>query len=324
MNAVHVVGAGGIGCALGYALRAGGVPVTFIESNSDKVAYGQSNGVEVAGQPPMPVEFVSFSEWSPPDDAIILLCTKCYDNAAVIARLPATARLVPVQNGFDSQLDSFGHGAEGIASFVSECADDRPVTRITRSGALHLGGRGGDVPDWLPELATALRQGNLFKVIEVPDVRPFKHAKLLYNAAISPLAAAAGLDNGKLLSDPTARRLFFAMLKENYQILTNAGLRLGRVGPIHPSTVQIILDNGWLARLLARFFEPGLRGTYCSMSGDLPKGRTEIANYNGRLVELAGDRPCPLNRRAVEIVKRMEREGIAPHVGALTWFEEGN
>ena len=36
-----------------------------------------------------------------------------------------------------------------------------------------------------------------------------------------------------------------------------------------------------MASLLAWAFYPTLRGTYCSMSKDLPAGRTEIENYNG-------------------------------------------
>ncbi len=53
------------------------------------------------------------------------------------------------------------------------------------------------------------------------------------------------------------------------------------------------------------------------MSGDLPAGRTEIDYYNGHLLDLAGDGPCPLNRRVYNLVKRMERERMAPYPGVL-------
>jgi 2-dehydropantoate 2-reductase len=321
LTTYHVVGAGGIGCAVGYSLRSAGVEVVFVEKNLNKVEHGRTHGVGVVGRPRLAARFEEFAKWSPPQDATILLCTKCYDNAEVLERLPKTAIVVPVQNGIDPQLDAWGHAAEGISSFVSECDDDKPLTRITRGGSLHLGGRGRGVPDWLPNLAEILRAGDLFPVVEVADVRPFKHAKLMYNAAISPLAAAAGMDNGKLLSDVRARRLFFAMLQENYSILHAAELPLDRVGPFHPRTVNRILNRPWLARLLARAFEPGLRGTYCSMAGDIEKGRTEIDNYNGQLVALAGDGPCPMNRRAVEVVQRMTREKIIPHLDALEYFQ---
>src|SRR5207237_216072 len=157
----------------------------------------------------------------------------------------------------------------------------------------------------------------LFRVAWVSNVLPYKYTKLMYNAAISPLAAAAGLDNGQLLSIPVARRLFFELLLENYEILSGAGIPLAKIGLFHPSTVERILRRPWVANALAWAFYPSLRGSYCSMSGDLPGGRTEIDYYNGRLIELAGEKPCPLNRRTYDLVRRMERERIEPGLGVL-------
>jgi len=68
---------------------------------------------------------------------------------------------------------------------------------------------------------------------------------------------------------------------------------------------------------MALAFYPTLRGTYCSMSGDLPKGQTEIDYYNRHLIDLAGDRPCPLNRRAYNLIKRMESERTVPQLEML-------
>ncbi len=314
MDAITILGAGGIGCALGYALRAAGAPVTFVDADAAKVAHGRRYGVAVDGRPPLPAEFVAFADWRPAPGTAVWLCTKCYDNAAVLARVPDSCTILPVQNGFDPQLDARAHAAEGIASFVSECSPGRPHTCITRAGALHLGGRGpGDEPR-LTMWAAALRRARLFRVALVEDVRPYKHTKLMYNAAISPLAAAAGLDNGQLLSVPAARRLFFRLLQENHAILAGAGLPLGKVGPLRPATVAAILRRPALAHALAWAFYPGLRGSYCSMAGDIPKGRTEVENYNGHLLRVAGGRPCPLNRRVYELVKRLERERTVPGV----------
>ena len=321
---VHVVGAGGIGCALGYALCSAGVPVTFIDADPEKVSWGRAHGVGLDRRPPRPARFEAFADWQPPPDAVVLLCTKCYDNAAVLARLPPSAAVIPVQNGFDPALDGRGR-LEGIASFVSECLPHRTHTRLTRNGRLHVGprlrppdsARGGGPDPRQAALVEALARHAPFRVRPVGDILPYKYTKLMYNAAISPVAAAAGLDNGQLLSLPAARRLFFGLLRENYQILRGAGVPLGVVGPFHPDTVQRILRRPAVARAFAWAFYPTLRGTYCSMAGDLPAGRTEIDYYNGHLIELAGDRPCPLNRRVHALVKRLERERVAPHPGVL-------
>jgi 2-dehydropantoate 2-reductase len=316
VESVQVIGAGGIGCALAHALSGAGVQVTLVDADGGKVERGRSGGVAVGGDH-RPAAFVHFDEWRPPADALLLLCTKCYDNTTVLARVPVGAALVPVQNGFDGGLHARVK-AEGIASFVSECHRGEPHTRITRGGRLHLGpvGPSAEGLELARRLAGWLRHSP-FRIEVVADVRPYKYTKLMYNAAISPLAACAGLDNGELLRWPRLRRLFFALLRENYAILLGAGVPLGKVGPFHPSRVAAILRRPLVAGALAWAFYPGLRGTYCSMSGDLPRGRTEIDYYNGHLLELAGPTPCPLNRRVYELVKRMERDGTAPHPAVL-------
>jgi 2-dehydropantoate 2-reductase len=321
MDALTVVGAGGIGCAVGYFLRAAGVRVTFVDADAAKVEWGRAHGVRVEGRPPLPAEFVPFADWRPDPGGTILLCTKCYDNGAVLTRLPDPVTLIPIQNGFDRRLDGRGGPLEGIASFISECLPRQTHTRITRNGKLHLGRRArAAVPGAdgvLTELATLLRLHAPFRMEVVPDILPYKYTKLMYNAAISPLAAAAGLDNGQLLGMPRARRLFFDLLRENYAVLRGAGVPLGKVGPLHPHTVARILSRPFVADSLAWAFYPSLRKTYCSMAGDLPKGRTEIDYYNRHLIDLAGERPCPLNRRVYDVVRRMEAERVPPGPAAL-------
>jgi 2-dehydropantoate 2-reductase len=314
MEAVHVLGAGGIGCAVGYALRAAGVPVVFVDADSHKVEWGRRHGVAVDRRPALPATFEPFEGWAPPPGALVVLCVKCYDNAAVLTRVPATCTLLPIQNGFDEALRARVR-VEGIASFVSECFPGRTHTRITRGGKLHIG---PTTPNDTQGMAAARKlAGPLgkapFKVELVDAILPFKYAKLMYNAAISPLAASAGLDNGELLRRPRLRRLFFTLLQENYAILRGAGVEVGKVGPLHPSRVAAILRAPWLARALAWAFYPSLRGTYCSMAGDLPRGRSEIDNYNRHLIDLAGNTPCPLNRRVYALARRIEREAIPPH-----------
>jgi 2-dehydropantoate 2-reductase len=322
MDAITIVGAGGIGCAVGYAFATSGAHVTFVETDAAKVAQGLAHGVAVDRGPPLSARFIHSDEWRPEPNDVVWLCTKCYDNATVLARLPAGVTVIPVQNGFDPQLEALGHAAEGIAAFVSECRPYTTHTRITRPGKLYLGLRGGPAESRLSVWSDRLRQAGLFPVRLVPDIRPYKHSKLMYNAAISPLAAAAGLDNGQLLADSLARRLFFRMLLENHAILSGAGLPLGTVGPLPPRIVAAILRRPAVSNALAWAFYPSLRGTYCSMAGDIVKGRTEIDNYTGHLLRLAGNRPCPLNRRVYDVIKRLEHRREVPGVAVLRELED--
>jgi 2-dehydropantoate 2-reductase len=329
MDAVHVVGAGGIGCAVGYALCASGQSVLFVDADPAKIAWGRRYGVAVDALPPLGAAFVSFDDWRPPADAAILLCTKCYDNAAVLERIPASATLIPIQNGFDPLLQVRGHALEAIASFVSECLPHRTHTRITRAGRLHFGHRFSVIgcrPQVPPFVAAIIQARHIvdrrIRVEMVEAILPYKYTKLMYNAAISPLASAAGIDNGQLLGLRRARGLFFDLLRENHTILASASVTLGKVGPFHPSTVAAILCRPWLAHSLAWAFYPSLCGTYCSMAGDLPTGRTEIDYYSGHLLEVAGETPCPINRRIYELIKRMEREHLKPHLDVLEELSE--
>src|SRR5205823_2255050 len=99
---LYIVGAGGIGCAVGHALAASR-PV-IVDANPQKVRWGRSNGLVLDGRTPAPATFVHFDDWRPEAGATVLLCTKCFDNAAVLARLPERVTLIPIQNGFDAAL----------------------------------------------------------------------------------------------------------------------------------------------------------------------------------------------------------------------------
>ena len=287
----------------------------MVDVNTRKLDAGRRDGLTVDGVGERRVRFRAFADWTPAAGAVVLLCTKTYDNAAALDRLPERHRLIPVQNGFDPTLDASGHPCEGIASFVSQCEPDRPTTRITREGELFLGGRrplSDDARGLLEDLAAAFRQGGRPQVQVVDSINPYKFSKLMYNAAISPLAASAGVDNGQLLSDPLAQRLFFALLRENYAILHRRGVPLARIGPFHPRVVDRILSLPGLARLLARLFRPGLEGTYCSMAADMGTGRTEAAAYNGHLKWLAHGANCPINTAVLELMSTMREKSLPP------------
>lgn len=314
---IHILGVGGIGTAVGWALAREGYSVILVDRNPAKIIEGKKNGLTVVGLGTQAASFKSFDDWIAPTEGFILLCTKTYDNPEVLARLPEGAFLVPIQNGFDPELEQRDHACEGIASFVSECQRDQPVTRITRPGSLHIGARRSITADEqieIKSLAIALGKARLFPVELVPDVQPYKATKLMYNAAISPLAAMAGVDNGELLTGQLAKSLFFALLLENYAILQHARIPLARIGPFHPDTVSCILHTPWLPAMMAMFFRPSLRGTYCSMAPDIhvEHARTEIDAYTGYLIRLAGNLSCPLNRATFAIIQKITSEGLKP------------
>lgn len=320
---VHVIGAGGIGIVTASALFRSGVPVQLIEANPAKRIWAKQHGIVTNNLPGLPIPIQPFEDWNPQDARLIILCVKSYDNAKILARLGTGIPLVPIQNGFDNTL--MGHSQipfEGIASFVSECDPDKTRTRITRRGHLHLGPLAPSLPGqdclWFRD---RLVEGGM-DILMVPWILPYKHTKLLYNAAISPITSVGGISNAELLQPGPLRQVFFRFLAENYRILHGAGQPMGTIGPFHPDTVQKILGNPWVGNLLARFFKPSLENTYCSMFNDVQKGFTEIQNYNGYLCQLADQHglSAPWNREAVRIIERLASErspGSQKHLSSL-------
>jgi len=314
---IHILGIGGIGTIISCILAREGYFVIMVDDHAGKVMDSKKNGVTVVGLGTLYAPIVAFDEWVPPDEGFILLCTKTYDNPAVLALLSDDAFLISIQNGFDPELERFNFACEGIVSFVSECQRDRPITKITRPGSLHIGARRSVTPDEQNEimsLAVTLGKSGLFPVELVPDIRPYKATKLMYNAAISPLAAMAGMDNGELLTGQLAKTLFFSLLLENYMILQHAKIQLARIGPCHPKMVSLILRTPLLPTFMSFFFRPSLRGTYCSMAPDMlmDHGRTEIDAYTGHLIRLAEEFPCPLNRAIFALIEKITQEGLRP------------
>ncbi len=287
----------------------------MVDVNPQKIEAGKQGGLSVDGMIERRVTFRDFAGWTAPDGGTVLLCTKSYDNAKVLARMHSRRSLIPIQNGFEPVLEASDHPCEGIASFVSQCERNLPTTRITRKGALYLGGRrdlSNEERGEIENLAAGLRQGGWPQVHLVELIGPYKSSKLMYNAAISPLAAAAGVDNSQLLSDALAQKLFFALLRENYRILRRGGRRLARIGPFPPWLVNLILSLPGFAPSLARLFRPGLVGTYCSMAPDMGTGRTEISAYNGYLKRLAQSTACPINTAVLELISRMQERSLPP------------
>jgi 2-dehydropantoate 2-reductase len=269
----------------------------------------------------MPAEFIPFEHWQPQPDRCVLLCTKCYDNAAVLARLHPEIPLVPVQNGLDPQLEARAHRAAAVAVFVAQLKQHPPTVGLTRRGPLYIGSRTGRAGrPFARRLADLFSRSRLLPIRYVRDIRPIQISKLWYNAAIAPLAAAASTDNAALLENPVTRRLLFALLVENYQILRAAGLHLGWLGPFPPALTVRLLRWRALVERLVPLFARSLRGTYCSIVSDWLRGPTELDYYTGQMLRLARQAAvaAPLNAAVYERLHFWAALGRVP----VAWAEE--
>ena len=242
MDAVHVVGAGGIGCAVGYALRAAGVPVVFVDANPAKVEAGRRDGVASTTarrcRPSSSTSTTGSRRPARPSCSARSATTtrRCWRAAGGRRTHPDPERLRPATRG--ARARGGGHrvvrvgvrartartrGSRGRGSCTwGKIVQPRRAAAAERRLARSCSGRG-------------LRGRSRFRVVEVPRIEPIKHTKLMYNAAISPLAAAAGIDNGQApLACPAARRCSSRSCRRTTASCRAAGVELGKVGPFHP------------------------------------------------------------------------------------------
>lgn len=320
-NQVYVVGAGGIGCIVSWALTVAGYRVCVVESNSTRRDWIGHHGIQLKGWGTVRPRVVEPTTFQKLDANRVVVCVKSFDNPSVIPMVKHCRSVLMIQNGIDPRLDGIVHRTDGIASFIGEAEKGTGRVRLSRSGNVYLGSpfKGCDkqLSDmWQRLLFPAFRRLGIC-VKNVGDILPYRNMKFVYNCAISPLASASGVDNGKLLSDVLLRNLFLALLSENISIMRACDHALARVGPFSPDHVAVILSTPWLARILGYWFERSLRGTYCSMAEDFASGRTELPQYLGYLLEMAGALPCPVNRLLHHEVMAMLERGSGPDIGIV-------
>ena len=78
--------------------------------------------------------------------------------------------------------------------------------------------------------------GYCFRLFHVPDISPIKHSKLMYSGRFAACVRRPASTNGKLLSIPEARALFFsAVAREIGAILSAAGNRIGSSRAVLPA-----------------------------------------------------------------------------------------
>ncbi len=320
-NQVYVVGAGGIGCIVSWALTVAGYRVCIVESNSTRRDWIGHHGVELNGWGTVRPQVVEPTTFQNLIATRVIVCVKSFDNLSIIPMVKHCRSVLMIQNGIDPRLDEIAHRTDGIASFIGEAERGTGRVRLSRSGNVYLGNSFKECDKqllimWQMVLFPAFRRLGIC-VKNVCDILPYRNMKFVYNCAISPLASAAGIDNGKLLSDESLRKLFLALLSENIRIMRSGGHALARVGPFSPDRVAAILSTPWLVRILGYWFERSLRGTYCSMSEDFASGRTELPQYIGYLLEMAGALPCPVNRLLHQEVMAMLERGSGPDIGIV-------
>ena len=142
----------------------------------------------------------------------------------------------------------------------------------------------------------------------------------MYNSAISPLAASAGVDNAELLTDPLAKHLFFGLLLENYAVLRHADLTAGEDRAVSSGyRSKDFTDSGYCPKpdgpILPPFIAMAPIVPWRPISCRRPRSRPTMAI----LVRLAGTSHVPLNRAAVN-TDQPHHAGTASTATQVIWM----
>jgi 2-dehydropantoate 2-reductase len=319
---IAVLGAGSIGCFIGGAWQAAGLPVTFI-GRSRLSQDIDRNGLTLS-------DYAGWEVRLPPGDVDYRCGPEALDRADVI--------LVAVKSGDTreaaAEIDRHGRDGATVISFQNGISNVEVLERglrgrfevargMIRYNVVYLGdGRfhkavAGDLwtenRDATRELSERIGGGPAALKLS-DDMLGLAWGKLLINMnnAVNALSGRTLLNE---LQKRDYRRVFAAAIREGLQLLSRAEIEPAKVGPVSfPLFIRILESPDWLFN---NFFfrvwkiDPTARS---SMSDDLEIGRkTEVDYLNGELIRLA-ERLCiaaPVNRSIVELVHAAEG-GAAP------------
>ena len=313
---IAVLGAGSVGCFIGGAWQAAGLPVTFI-GRPAIAADVAANGLTVSDYSGWQVRLDEVDYRTDPDalaDAdLIALCVKSgatADAARDVAEHGrAGALVISFQNGI-SNVDvlerALGERFEVVRGMVPfNCA-------YLGEGRFHKGVAGAPLfAENRPRTrALAERVGAGPAQLELSDDMPgIAWGKLLINLnnAVNALSGRPLLAE---ISERDYRRVFAAAMREGLAILARAGIRPAKVGDVGPRLMPAVIDSpDWLFnRLFIKRWKIDARAR-SSMSDDLSQGRkTEVDYINGELVALAEKigMKSPVNSKIVELIRAAE------------------
>ncbi len=308
---VLVMGAGSVGCFVGGALAAAGVPVTFVGRLRVLTALAQRGLTltDLEGYSRLvPAEHLQIASLVPAHarPALVLLTVKCGATAQAASQLahmlPSGTPVLSLQNGIGnaavaSQAAPTLHVLPGMVPYN--------IVRLS-SGAYHRGtsGRLAALHDvallpWLPVFAGAGVPLDLHA-----DMLPVQWGKLLLNLN-NPINALSGVPLRRELLDRGYRRCFAALIDEAICALDASGIAPAKLAAVPARWLPDVLRlPDWLFPIVAARLLRIDANARSSMADDLVNGRrTEIDALCGEVVRLAYAQglAAPRNAKMLEL-----------------------
>jgi 2-dehydropantoate 2-reductase len=321
---VAILGAGSVGCLIGGAWQAAGVPVSFIgrpRIATDLAEHGLTVSDYSGWQrhfAPTEVDYATQPDRLAEAD-IIAVCVKSGATADA-------ARDIVGHGAAGSLVISFQNGVSNVDVLKRALGDRFEVVRgmvpfncaYLGNGRFHKGVAGAplyaeDRPE-MHELA-ALVAGGPAALKLSDDMLAIAWGKLLINLN-NATNALSGRPLLEQIRQRDYRRVFAAAMREGLRVFNRAGIRPAKVGSVGPRLLPFVIDSPdcLFNRLFIRSWKIDEKAR-SSMSDDLAHGRkTEVDYINGELVALAErvGMHAPINRKIVELIRKAE-------AGAKPW-----
>ena len=293
---IVVVGAGAIGTL--YAARLSQHhSVTLVTRTAERAAAIRETGIRVTGLDEATARVDATARPTALDrDALVLLTTKVYDNAAavrpLVPLLSAGSVILCLQNGLNGE-------ALVRETVNGRCTVLRGVTTFgaifVRPGVSSLQAGGDTAIEQHPASATL---ADAFSACDLagrvsPDISREVWTKLVVNCVINPLTAITGMEVG-WIADPRLDPIKQRVIDECLAVARREG---------------VVLEADILHRLNDTY-RPSRN--LSSMLQDVANGRrTEIDFMNGAVADLGRRHgvPCPVNDGLAAIIR-----ALAPHV----------
>lgn len=316
LPSIVFLGAGSVGCFIGGAWAAAGLPISFIGRARTK-AEVEAHGITVTDGdsarlhlPPGTVAFSTEPE-ALGEAGVVALCVKSFDTEAAAAEIARHARpgatVISFQNGVRNveTLRAALPGFEIVGGMV-------PYNVAAMGGGRWHKGVVGELiagRTAVTERIAAAVEGRTGALRLADDMAAISWGKLLINLnnAVNALSGRTLIEQ---LSQRDYRRVFAASIREAVDVLEAAGIVPAKLGPLPPSLLpqalsapDLVFNNSFLK---AQRIDANARS---SMADDLAAGRrTEIDYLNGEVVRLARSLglAAPVNEAILELVRRAE------------------
>jgi 2-dehydropantoate 2-reductase len=312
---IAVLGAGSVGCFIGGAWAAAGLPISFI--GRPKIAHDiRDSGLTLT----------DYSGWRSDLRAVDYACVPAAledaDIILVCVKSGATqdaAREIAEHGRDGAMVISFQNGVSNLDILEAELgARFRIVRGMVRFNIAYLGdghfhkGVSGDlwVADRPETRALAARVSSGPAALKLSrDMLGLAWGKLLINLN-NAVSALSGRTLVEELKQRDYRRVVAAAQREALRLLRRARIQPSKVGPAPPSLLPWVMRSpDWLFNhlfLKAWHIDAKARS---SMADDLASGRkTEVDYLNGELVRLAErlGMAAPINSAIVRLIRLAE------------------